>query len=320
MREPGSAQISKSMPIPDYQQLMLPLLKVAHDDLEHAVSEAIAQLAAEFHLSDEERSELLASGRQAKFDNRVGWARTYLNKALLLESTGRGRFRITSRGLELLKSNPASINNRSLDQYKEFQEFRERTPQLERGTDTGTTAVALPESTQTPEELLEATYQSIRRSVTDDLLRQVKTVSPRFFERLVVDLLVAMGYGGSRKDAGQAVGKTGDGGIDGIIKEDKLGLDAVYIQAKRWENTVGRPEVQAFAGSLEGHRARKGVFITTSKFSPEALDYVQRIEKKIVLITGEQLAQLMIDHGVGVSEAATYSIKKIDSDYFDETE
>ncbi|MGH9584325.1 MAG: restriction endonuclease [Bryobacteraceae bacterium] len=246
---------------------MLPLLTLANDAQEHTNAEAAEKLAAEFNLGDEDTRELLPSGRQTKFDNRAGWARTYLAKACLLESAGRGKFKITKRGQDLLAAKPSAITNQVLERYAEFREFRERTREADRAT-----ATHQIEDTQTPEELLESTYQTIRRSLADDLLRKIREVPPQLFELLVVDLLVTMGYGGSRKDAGQAVGRTGDSGVDGIIKEDKLGLDVVYIQAKRWGNTVGRPEIQAFAGSLEGHRARKGVFITTSKFSQDAID------------------------------------------------
>jgi restriction system protein len=294
------------MAVPDFQALMLPLLKIAGDGGDHRLSDAIEALAVQFRLSEEDRRELLPSGRQAKFDNRVGWARTYLKKAGLLESTERGKFRVAERGRQALGGNPTSIDIRFLRQFPEFVEFQKATKREAEPEESG----------QTPEETLEFAYQSLTRALAQDLLERVRACSPGFFEKLVVDLLVKMGYGGTLKDAGQAVGQSGDGGIDGIIKEDKLGLDVVYIQAKRWEATVGRPTVQAFAGSLEGQRARKGVLITTSQFSPDAKDYVTRIEKKIVLIDGEQLAQLMIDHGVGVTEVVSYPVKKVDIDYF----
>jgi restriction system protein len=308
---------------------------LAADGQEHTLTEAVETLARQFALTEEERRERLPSGGQARFDNRVGWARTYLQKAELLEATGRARFRITKRGAALMRENPPAINDKFLLQYPEFVEFKRRTakqddaPAAEPAPVIDVTSVAgrrasarlipdAPETEQTPEEALEASYQALRRTLAQELLERVKASSPRFFERLVVDLLVAMGYGGSRKDAGQAIGASGDEGIDGIIKEDRLGLDVVYIQAKRWEGTVGRPTVQAFAGSLEGQRARKGVFITTSQFSREARDYVAIIEKRIVLVDGEQLTQLMIDHGVGVTEVASYIVKKVDSDFFGE--
>jgi restriction system protein len=300
------------MPIPDYQSLMLPLLKLVRDRQEHAFGEIIEALAKEVRLTEAERKEILPSGIQAKFDNRVGWARTYMKKAGRLESTGRGRFRITDRGLQILNSNTPEINVKFLRQFPEFLDFQKSSRQENKNDEKDE------EPSQTPEESLESSYQNLRRELAQELLERIKNSSSKFFEKLVVDLLVAMGYGGSRKDAGQAVGQSGDDGIDGIIKEDKLGLDVVYIQAKKWEATVGRPIVQAFAGSLEGQRARKGVLITTSQFSQEAKEYVNRIEKKIVLIEGEQLAQLMIDHGIGVNEIAKYTVKKFDLDYFDE--
>jgi restriction system protein len=300
------------MAVPDFQTLMLPLMRIVEDGAEHLLSDAIERLAIQFNLSEEDRKELLPSGRQARLDNRVGWSLTHLRKAALLESTGRGKFRITARGETLLKSNPQILNMKTLMQYPEFIEFRKKEEDTKHNDikDYANTG-------QTLEEVLESSYQTLRKILAQELLDRVKKVTPRFFERLVVDLLVNMGYGGSRRDAGAAIGQSGDGGIDGIIKEDKLGLDAVFIQAKRWENTVGRPIVQAFAGSLEGQRARKGVFITTSTFSQEARDYVNRIEKKIVLIDGEQLAQYMMDYCTGITDVATYTIKKIDADYFD---
>lgn len=309
------------MTVPDYQTIMRPLMDFASDRAEHAPSETVEVLAAKFMLSGEDRRELIPSGQEAKFDNRVGWAITYLKKAGLLERTGRARFRITDRGISLLKSHQGSITSKVLEQFPEFLEFKKRTPRTNAHA-TGELSVedvnAVVELHQTPQETLETSYQLLRKSLAQELLDKVKAIPPRFFERLVVDLLVNMGYGGSRQDAGEAIGQSGDDGIDGIIKEDRLGLDAVYIQAKRWEGRVGRPIVQAFAGSLEGHRARKGVLITTSQFSADAKDYVNRIEKKIVLIDGEQLAQLMIDFNVGVTEVASYTVKRIDFDYFGE--
>ena len=300
------------MSVPDYQALMFPILRLAGDKQEHSLAEAIDRLGIEFKLTDGERRELLPSGRQSKFDNRVGWALTYLKKAGLLESTARGRFRITNRGVEVLsRSKPEDIRTKFLRQYPEFVQFRAASRPEIGGEEKE-------ELEQTPEERLESSYQALRRELAGELLDRVRKCSPKFFEKLVVDLLVAMGYGGSRKDAGQAVGQTGDGGVDGIIKEDKLGLDVVYIQAKRWDATVGRPVVQAFAGSLEGMRAKKGVMITTSNFSKEAREYASVIEKRIVLIDGEELAQAMIDHGVGVNEVAVYAVRKLDLDYFGE--
>ncbi len=300
------------MPIPDYEKLMLPILQTLADKQEHTLGEVNETLAREFQLTQNEIEELLPSGRQRVFYNRIHWARTYLKNAGLLESTGRGIIRITQRGLDVLKKSPNRIDDEFLAQFPEFQQFQ----QMKRKGHAETSVEA--SKSQTPEELMEAGYQSLRATLAQELLERIKKSPPKFFEELVVDLLVAMGYGGSRKDAGQAVGQSGDSGIDGIIKEDKLGLDAVYIQAKRWDGPVGRPIVQTFVGSLEGYRANKGVFITTSKFSQTAIDYVNNIGKKIVLIDGEQLAQLMIDHDVGVATAAAYTIKRVDLDYFGE--
>lgn len=300
------------MAVPDYQTLMLPVLQVASDGQEHTIGETIEIIASSFGLTDEDRKELLPSGTQFRFDNRVHWARSYLKQAALLENTGRGKFRITDRGIQVLQNNSQHINVKFLEQFPEFLEFKSRhsSSQVPEATEE--------ESSHTPEEILEESYQSLRDELAQELINRVMQCSPRFFEKLVVDLLVAMGYGGSRRDAGERIGQSGDGGVDGIIKEDRLGLDVVYIQAKRWEGTVGRPVVQGFAGSLEGFRARKGVLITTSSFSKDAKDYVERIEKKIVLIDGEQLAQFMIDYGIGVAEVATYIVKKADQDYFGE--
>ncbi len=280
------------MAIPDYQSLMLPLLHVASDGKEHLLNEMIETLADEFKLTLDEKKELLPSGRQAIFDNRVAWARTYLKKARLLESTGRGKFKITDRGLQTLEAKPVFINTKFLRQFPEFIDFQ-NSPKRSDSVEMDST------KPETPEETLEVSHQYLEKALSQELLDRIKRCSPKFFEQLVVDLLVGMGYGGSRQNAGQAVGQSGDGGIDGIINEDKLGLDVVYIQAKRWESPIGRPVVQAFAGSLEGHRARKGVLITSSYFTQDAKEYVNRIEKKIVLIDGNQLSQLMIEHGIG---------------------
>jgi restriction system protein len=298
------------MPIPDYQSIMLPILKFMRDGKEHSLREAIESLGQQFRLSEKERKELLPSGRQATFDNRVGWARTYMKKAGLLDYTRRGFFCITERGKEVLSQNPKEINAKFLKQFPEFVEFQ-KVKKPDEGASTPPE-----EPLVTPEESLEAAFQELKESLASDLLQTIKQCPPDFFERLVVDVLIRIGYGGSRREAGQAMGRSGDGGIDGIIKEDKLGLDIIYIQAKRWENTVGRPEIQKFAGALQGQRARKGIFITTSNFSKEALSYVKSIESKIILIDGQQLAELMIENNVGVSPVSSYEVKKMDSDYF----
>lgn len=304
------------MAIPDYQSLMLPVLKLAADEKEHKFSQAVEELADQFGLSTEERNELLPSGSQAVFNNRVGWARSYLKQAGLLVSPKRGFFVITQKGAELLAKQPSQVDASVLEQYPEFVEFKNR----RKDKSENETQIAPSfeyESTLTPEDSLAAAYKKLRAALESEILSAVKESSPSFFERVVVDLLVKMGYGGNRQDAGRALGKSGDGGIDGIINEDRLGLDVIYIQAKRWEGTVGRPEIQKFAGALQGQRARKGVFITTSFFTKEANEYVSVIESKIILIDGEQLSKLMLEHNIGVSTVGQYEVKKLDSDYFD---
>ena len=304
------------MPIPNYQSIMLPLLRLAGDGKEHRFRDLVEKLAIDFVLTDAERAEMLPSGTAPLFDNRVGWARTYLKQAGLLQSARRGFLQISGRGTDVLRRAPERIDMAFLQQYKEFREFQVR----RRTKDSDTPEV--PDSPtgmsdQTPEDALAIAYSTLRNNLEADILEQVKSISPAFFERVVIDLLVAMGYGGSRQDAASAVGKSGDGGIDGIIKEDRLGLDVIYIQAKRWEGTVGRPEIQKFAGALQGQRANKGVFITTSGFSKDAEDYAKIISSKIILLDGKQLAKLMVDHNVGVAQIGVYEIKKIDSDYFE---
>src|SRR5215203_787139 len=303
------------MAIPDYQTVMLPLLNLAADRKEHRFRDAIEELALFFNLTDDERKELLPSGSQATFDNRVGWARTYMKKAGLLESPKRGYFRITDTGMQALSTKPKTINVKFLEQYPEFLEFKTQSNTKSTTAETDTT---LPTEDRTPQEVIEDAYVTIRSGLASDLLEQIMRSSPSFFERLVVDVLVNMGYGGTRKEAGKAVGGSGDEGIDGIINEDRLGLEVVYIQAKRWQNTVGRPEIQKFVGALHGKNARKGIFITTSDFTSGAIDYATGLQVKVVLIDGETLANHMIDYGVGVTPEAAYEIKRVDSDYFDE--
>lgn len=302
------------MAIPDYQTIMLPLLQFAADGKVHSFREAIEALGAKFRLTEAERLELLPSGKQPAFDNRVGWARTYLIKAGLLSSPKRAMFEITPRGKEVLDNKPGAINVSFLEQFPEFVAFRT----LRHFKTTGTEQPSVVSGTDTPEEQLESAYLALRENLAEEALRQLIKCSPGYFERVVVDLLVAMGYGGSVREAGQAIGRSGDGGIDGIIKEDQLGLDIIYLQAKRWEGVVGRPEIQKFAGALLGQNARKGIFVTTSSFSKEALDYVNHLDTKIILIDGARFAELMIDHNVGVTTTARYELKRIDSDYFSE--
>ncbi len=303
------------MPIPDYQTLMLPLLRLTEDGAEHPFREAVECLATEFQLTDDERTELLPSGASHVFGSRVGWARSYLKQAGLLDAPRRGVFRITADGLALLKKKPAKVDNNLLNQYESFRAFRSRGRAVEGGSLVAPAEVA---SEQTPEDAMATAYQRVRKNLEAELLDQIRASSAAFFERLVVDLIVAMGYGGSRQDAGRAIGRSGDEGIDGIIKEDRLGLDVIYLQAKRWKDTVGRPEIQKFAGALQGQRANKGILITTSNFSRDALAYVNVIATKIILIDGEMLTSLMVDYNVAVALTGTYELKKIDTDYFED--
>lgn len=301
--------------IPDYQSLMLPLLRSVSDRQEYKFRDIVDILATQFNLSDDEKKELLTSGQQPIFDNRVGWAKTYLKKAGLLDTPKRATIVITQRGLEVIKQNPEKINARFLRQFSEFVEFQTTKRDTSEEEQTADEI-----DTQTPEETLETAYRKIRKSLALEILSKVIEQPSGFFEKLVVELLVKMGYGGSFKEAGKAIGKSGDEGIDGTIKEDKLGLDIIYIQAKRWQpgNVVGRPEIHKFVGALAGQGAKKGIFITTSSFSKDAMEYIPRNETKIVLIDGEQLANLMIDYEIGVTKVTSFDIKKLDSDYFNE--
>jgi len=300
--------------IPDFQTLMLPILKNIKDGKEYTTTEIITVLEIQFKLTQTELNEYLPSGVQKIFYNRVFWAKAYLKMAGLIENIKRGVFKITQEGLDVLQDNPPKIDIKYLKQFPLFIENRK--PKSENGNAEDNDDEK--ESVSTPEEILESNYLKIRKNLSLELLNKVKGSSPTFFENLVVELLVKMGYGGSIKEAGKSIGKSGDEGIDGIIKEDKLGLDVIYIQAKRWEGVVGRPEIQKFVGALAGQGAKKGVFITTSRFSNDAKEYQPKNETKIVLIDGEQLADLMIDYDLAVSTSSIYTIKRIDNDYFEE--
>lgn len=306
------------MSVPDYQTLLLPLLKLAGEGAADTLMKAEVLLADSFRLSEEDRAARLPSGQQSVLRNRIGWASFYLVRAGLLEKPRRGVFQITHEGRALLETSPAMLDLPSLLLIDRFRQFylRQASPAPKSSTD-DPVPPALPG--RTPDEVLQDAYASIRNELATELLDRLLNSSPEFFEQVVVELLVAMGYGGSRQDAGERVGKSGDGGIDGIIKEDKLGLDAIYLQAKRWQGNVGRPQIQKFVGALQGHRARKGVFMTTSAFSADALDYVSRIDAKVVLLDGKRIAELMIDHDVGVNAVSTFVVKRVDSDYFDQS-
>ena len=299
--------------MPDFQTLMLPLLRFAGDGEEHSMHEARQSLAEVFSLSDDDLAELLPSGKMTTFSNRVAWAKVYLARAGLLNTPKRGIFNISDRGRKVLKEETDYIGVKYLQRFPDFRLFRQSNKDDKK---TSTSTANHEHSIETPEEIIEQTYQQLRDDIASELLNLIKSNSPDFFERLVIELLVKMGYGGSVKEAGKATRKTNDEGIDGIIKEDRLGLDAIYLQAKKWENTVSRPEIQKFVGALHGQRAKKGVFITTSQFSRGAIEYASNIDPKIVLIDGDELVNLMIDHNLGVTSKVIYDVKKLDTDFF----
>ena len=303
------------MNIPDFQTVMLPIMEIAADKNVYPMRDLVNKLIDKYGLSDEEKKELLPSGKQTVFENRIGWAKTHLKKAGLLIYPKRGCIQITERGQSLLNKKFDRIDMGTLKQFDEYNEFIKMT-NVTKDDEVTITEI----DTHTPEEIMESAFQNIKRTLADEILDKIRNVTPTFFEKLVVDLLVKMGYGGSVKDAGKAIGKTNDEGIDGTIKEDKLGLDVIYIQAKRWKdgNSVGRPELHKFVEALAGQGAKKGIFITASTFTKEALDYTPKNETKIILIDGIQLAELLIEYNVGVSNQQMYEIKKIDNDYFDE--
>ena len=301
------------MTIPDFQSVFLPLLKACADGQEHTKQELLPLLAKQFGLTDGELAIKLASGKQGMFDNRVGWAKSYLKQAGLLENLRRGVFRITARGQQVLNENPQPLNVRYLKRFPEFVVFNAGKPK-----DESKLIESVSVNQETPDELIAGGYKQLREALAIELLERIKSVSPSRFEELVVELLLKMGYGGTQEDAGRVVGKSGDGGIDGIINEDRLGLDVIYIQAKRWEADVGRPEIQKFVGALAGNKANKGVFITSSGFSKGATDYASQVNHRVVLIDGPMLAELMMDHDLGVSTKDVYTVKRLDTDYFEE--
>jgi restriction system protein len=306
------------MAIPGYQEFMLPLVKMAADGEEHKINDAIDALADRFGLSAAEREIMLPSGTQTRLYNRVTWALTYMTKSLLLSKSGRGRFKIAPRGLEVLKKNPPRIDNAFLHQFDEFRAFKtKKNISAATAPVASDDAVAEADPSLTPLEQVEGGYKELRETLGDELLERVRVMKPKMFEQLVVDVLVAMGYGGSQLDAAQVVGKSGDGGIDGVIKEDRLGLDMVYVQAKRHEADIGPGAIREFVGSLGEHKANKGVFITCGGFTSGAIEAAAKAHFRIVLIDGEQLAEYMIDHGVAVTDYKTYTVKKLDGDYFE---
>jgi restriction system protein len=303
------------MPIPDFQSLMLPIMKVAQDGAEHTARELRQRIGDDLGLTDAERKELLPSGTQPVLTNRIAWARAHLTMAGLLEKTGRGAFRITQRGKDALGSNPAKINLRFLQQFPEYAEARNKAK-----TDTAVEPAAHASVIEvaSPQEQIELAFRELNNSLTTELRSKLASIDPFRFEQVVLDLLVKMGYGGSKKEAAQVTQRTADEGIDGLINEDRLGLEVIYIQAKRWKHKVGRPEIQNFVGAIAGKKAGKGIFITTSDFHDNAREYAASLHQKLVLIDGRRLAELMIEHNIGVAPEQPYIIKKIDSDYFEE--
>ncbi|OHV07531.1 restriction endonuclease [Kushneria phosphatilytica] len=303
------------MPIPDFQSLMHPLLLLTADGRDHLLRESYAPLAEAFELSAAERHQLNPSGQQYLFNNRVTWAASYLRKAGLLASRGRGVVAITAEGEQALQET-ARVDLAYLMRFESFREFRRRT----NGAARAQRAPAADEldgemESLTPLESMEVSWRAIRADLELDMIERMQQIHPARFEQLVVDVLITMGYG-CGQGSGQSVGQSSDGGIDGMINEDPLGLETIYLQAKRWVNPVGRPDIQKFSGALAGRRARKGVFITTSHFTREAQEYVTQLESRIILIDGQQLARLMIDHNVGVTTVDRFEIKRLDSDYF----
>jgi restriction system protein len=307
------------MAVPDYQSLMRPLLAQHQGRGELRRPELREALATELGLTPEDREERLPSGTQATFDNRVNWAVVYLQRAGLLSKPGRGRSEITQRGREALAENPARIDVAYLDRFPEFREFRDLEGTRPRASEEpGSAGASTPASEQTAAEQLEAAHEELTAALAEELLARLIDGDDRFFENVVLDVLVGMGYGGSKREAAQRVGRSGDGGIDGVIREDRLGLDAIYVQAKKWspDRHVGPREIREFLGALQDAEALKGVFLTTSRFSSEAVALAER--RRIVLLDGRSLAKLMIEVGVGVSRVRSLTLSRIDEDYFAE--
>jgi restriction system protein len=305
------------MAIPDFQTVMLPVLRdLAHG--ERTGQETLDAVAVHFALTPEELAQRLPSGKQTTFTNRLAWAKSHLKGAGLIESPRRGVYRITDRGRTVLAENPSRLGIGYLMRFPEYVAFRQGGQNEANGAErlASTSPAVVSTDERTPDDLMEDGYQQLRAALVVELRERIATMPPAAFEQLVVDLLTAMGYGGPQEDAGLVIGRGGDEGIDGVIREDRLGLEKIYLQAKRWQGSVGRPEIQRFAGALQGQRARKGVFITTSTFTKDALTYAESIQTTIVLVDGAQLAELMIDHGVGVTPVKRYEIKRVDSDYF----
>ena len=300
------------MAIPSYEKFLLPVLKLLSDDKVRTKQEIVRTMGKQFQLSEDELAETLPSQTQLTYVNRIGWAITYLKKAELIVSPSRANFKITDEGKKLVENNVSDLTAKDLKQYEPFLKFI-KTSHKQNDTDH-----TIQEET-TPLENMINNFELLKKEVCDEILQKILEQSSDFFEQLVVDLVVAMGYGGSIEDAGKATKRTGDEGIDGIIKQDRLGLDNIYLQAKRWQrdNVVSRPEIQKFVGALAGQGARKGIFITTSRFSKDALEYKPRNDTSVILIDGQKLVELMYEYNIGVTTEMKFEIKRLDSDYFD---
>jgi restriction system protein len=294
---------------------MLPILELMSDKKERDIRSIVSFICDKFNLTDEERTELLPSGSQEIIINRVSWSKTYLNKAKLLVSPRRAKFVITEQGLRILASKPKRIDIKFLRELPDFKGWYLRSSKKDNSNIKQEEDI---ETGKTPEELLGYSFNQLKNELAAELIEKIKNCSAGFFEWLVIDLLIKMGYGGSKKEAGKIVGKSGDGGIDGIIKEDKLGLDTIYVQAKKWDATVPIGHVRDFAGSLLSKKSKKGIFISTSNYPKGAYDFVSSIEPKIILIDGKELAELMIEYNVGVTTKNCYEVKRMDSDYFED--
>ncbi len=305
------------MAVPDFQTIMRPLLAEMSDGGDHAITAVRNSLAEHFSLTEDELAEEIPSGRAKTFPNRVGWATTYLYRAGLIERPRRSVYRLTARGKQVLADSPERVDLKVLAQFEEFNDFRSSKAETQQPKD-DQLEIDRVESGHTPEEQIAAAYTQFRSALAAEVLDRVFDQTPDFFEQLVLDVLHAMGYGGKRDDAAQRLGKSGDEGVDGVIREDQLGLDLIYVQAKKWKTStpVGRPEIQKFFGALHGQRATKGVFITTSTFTSEARAYADSVTPRVILVDGKELANLMIDHDVGVTVARAYRVKRIDLDYF----
>ncbi len=306
------------MPVPTFQEMMLPFLQLMGDGQEHPNEEVRRHIINTFAMSEEDINEPVPSGSTTRLGNRIGWCRTHLKNAGLIEYTRSGVYRITERGTEVLGQNPPSINLKYLDQFEDHRKWFHRKPAPPSTNEAEGKASGIPEElSATPEEIIDHAKNELDDSLRTDLLERLHAVDPFRFEQIVLDLLFAMGYGGSREEAARVTKRSNDEGIDGVINEDRLGLDVVYVQAKRWQGSVGRKEIQSFVGALAGKQAGKGIFITTSEFTVHAVEYAEIVSQKIVLIDGPRLAELMIEHGIGVSTIRTIALKRLDSDYFD---